>query len=877
MTISSENRKAGPFVGNNVTVNFPFTFKVFTEDDLYVVTALTSSGEETALVISDDYTVTLNVDQDVDPGGTVTLPVPLASGYTLIITSVLEYLQPTELTNLGGFYPRVINDALDRLTIFCQQLYEQITRSIKISLSTPDGFDTTLPPPVAGGLIGWNGDANGFENVDPSTLATLVAYGTANADIFSGTGAQTLFTLSDNPGSLENLDVSISGATQKPGVDYFWTSGTSLLFASAPPLGTSNILVRYMRGLPLGYGSVTKVASFAALASTSGSTGDVVYLTQHTSAGEGGDYFAWKSGSITNDLGTQINSATGGHWERVNYPVITPQSFGAAVDGTTDSTSSINALNARKAFAITHKQSYQYGQLTPALGAFMEYNNATIGTTEKLTNGTFTGSATGWTLSNFTYSANTITHTAGSIGTATQSITLKPFRNYLLTVVLTTTTRGGVDFQADGSTLLDDTGYYTFDPATGTYIFNYLNYTPTAVTFRVITDINWAGSIDSISLIEVQTDYPFAYYGVPTDDPTFRNPQGIKFGRYNAGNIAIGDKQTMAMGGISAVWNIAIGPRALSSNVSAFENTAVGAFAGKYTTTDRNSFYGYSAGKYNTLGTALTCIGYKAGVLNTTGVRNTSLGYHAQFQNTSGSDNVAAGFQALYSALNTSYNTAIGSQTAQNCIGSSNTYVGALAGILNVSVGITYSYSNGTMIGAETRVYGENGTALGYNASVGADGAPQNNAAAIGANTTNRLASSTKIGNSQNVTTLSGVLRARQTFSANTSAAGATLTAAQFFSSVLERSGPAAPFSDTTPSAASLIALVGGPEVGIGYDIYYRNLSSQAMTLIAGSGITLGGTTTVAAGKARLYKVQFTNVGAGTETATIYGVALYDN
>ena len=52
MTISSEVRKAGPYDGNDVTTSFPFSFKVFSADDVVVVltdpagieTTLTGSG-----------------------------------------------------------------------------------------------------------------------------------------------------------------------------------------------------------------------------------------------------------------------------------------------------------------------------------------------------------------------------------------------------------------------------------------------------------------------------------------------------------------------------------------------------------------------------------------------------------------------------------------------------------------------------------------------------------------------------------------------------------------------------------------------------------------------------------------------------------------
>lgn len=121
MTISSTNRKAGPYAGNGSTTIFPFAFKVFSASDLYVVTT-TALGAVLPLETGTDYSVNLNADQDDNPGGTIALSSALASGDSLAITSDIQPLQPVELTNAGGFYPRVINDALDRLTILVQQL-----------------------------------------------------------------------------------------------------------------------------------------------------------------------------------------------------------------------------------------------------------------------------------------------------------------------------------------------------------------------------------------------------------------------------------------------------------------------------------------------------------------------------------------------------------------------------------------------------------------------------------------------------------------------------------------------------------------------------------------------------------------------------------
>lgn len=135
MTISSSTRKAGPYSCTGAITQFPFAFKVFTTADVRV-TLTDAAGVETTLTLGADYTVTLNSNQDSNPGGTVTTTQAYGSGNLVTLTSALQNLQPITLTNNGGFYPQVIDDALDRLTIMVQQLDEQVSRSYKVAVSS---------------------------------------------------------------------------------------------------------------------------------------------------------------------------------------------------------------------------------------------------------------------------------------------------------------------------------------------------------------------------------------------------------------------------------------------------------------------------------------------------------------------------------------------------------------------------------------------------------------------------------------------------------------------------------------------------------------------------------------------------------------------
>jgi glycerophosphoryl diester phosphodiesterase len=178
MTISSTTRIVGPFIGNGTVSAFPFTFKVFAASDLKVVRLNTTTMIETVLVLNSDYTVVLSSDQDTSPGGTVTLSGgSLATGQNLIITTAVSNTQPMDLTNQGGFYPEVINDALDRATMQIQQLQEGLDRSVKVPVTQPVSMDQLLADIVT--------VANDITNVDivAADIANVNAVGTSIADV----------------------------------------------------------------------------------------------------------------------------------------------------------------------------------------------------------------------------------------------------------------------------------------------------------------------------------------------------------------------------------------------------------------------------------------------------------------------------------------------------------------------------------------------------------------------------------------------------------------------------------------------------------------------------------------------------------------------
>ena len=146
MAINTTTRQTTAFTSGN---NFAFAFKVYEEGDVKVIRITTSTGAEEVLTITTHYTITLNDDQNANPGGTVTLvnsgsPVNLGSGFNVVITSKITPLQQTEITNQGGFFPEVINDVLDKAAILDQQQQSILDKTIRFPLTqTVGGLEIT--------------------------------------------------------------------------------------------------------------------------------------------------------------------------------------------------------------------------------------------------------------------------------------------------------------------------------------------------------------------------------------------------------------------------------------------------------------------------------------------------------------------------------------------------------------------------------------------------------------------------------------------------------------------------------------------------------------------------------------------------------------
>ncbi len=117
---------------NGVKTDFDFSFKIFLATDLlvYVETAV-GSGNYALQTYAVDYTVSFNT---VAETGTAIFTVAPATGRNVKLLRSTPQTQPSVLPLEGKMPAKVIEDALDRLTLMVQDLAEISTSPVALNV-----------------------------------------------------------------------------------------------------------------------------------------------------------------------------------------------------------------------------------------------------------------------------------------------------------------------------------------------------------------------------------------------------------------------------------------------------------------------------------------------------------------------------------------------------------------------------------------------------------------------------------------------------------------------------------------------------------------------------------------------------------------------
>jgi len=103
-----------------------------------------------------------------------------------------------------------------------------------------------------------------------------------------------------------------------------------------------------------------------------------------------------------------------------------------------------------------------------------------------------------------------------------------------------------------------------------------------------------------------------------------------------------------------------------------------------------------------------------------------------------------------------------------------------------------------------------------------------------------------------------------------TNTTGTTLPASDMINGAIIRTGPTSAFSDTTDTAANIIASFGpSPPVGSSYQFALINQTDYSDTLIAGAGVTIAGSGIIAPSNALTFRVTITDTTSGSQAVTL--------
>jgi hypothetical protein len=217
MTISTTTKKVTGS-GNDSATSFSFSpFTVFLTSDLLVV-HVTAAGVETTLTEgtgTTNYSVTLTTPTSLPSSGSITYPATLgtelATGDSIVIKRVVDLLQDVDLFNQGGFFPDVLEGALDTAMMVDLQQQDDIDRSLKGPIT--DTVSVEIPSETARASKFLTFDASGIPTVSAGS-ADSVTVTTFMATVLDDTTAAAARTTLGVPAAASSATSSAEGLVE---------------------------------------------------------------------------------------------------------------------------------------------------------------------------------------------------------------------------------------------------------------------------------------------------------------------------------------------------------------------------------------------------------------------------------------------------------------------------------------------------------------------------------------------------------------------------------------------------------------------------------------------------------------------------------------
>ena len=168
MTVTADIARLN-YTGNGVLVTFPFTWEIYTKNDLKVYV------DDVLQVVDVDYTIAV-ASIEVPAGGNVVFDAGSIPAADTTVSLVLD-LPLTQLVDYteGDKFPAETHErALDRLIKIAQSFGETLKRTPKLPQSS--ALDLDMPTPTSNSHIGWNAAGDNLANLSDPIITSATLY-----------------------------------------------------------------------------------------------------------------------------------------------------------------------------------------------------------------------------------------------------------------------------------------------------------------------------------------------------------------------------------------------------------------------------------------------------------------------------------------------------------------------------------------------------------------------------------------------------------------------------------------------------------------------------------------------------------------------------
>jgi len=159
---------------------YSFTFEILTQTDIAVY------KNTTLLTLTTDYTVTINSNGT----GSITLVSAATGADSITIVGDRGIQRTTDFVTGGDLFANTLNQELDALTIYSQQVDEKAERGLKAPVTDPTDIAMTLPSKTsrANKYLGFDANGNPVATAGTSAPPSLGTLSSQNADAVAITG-----------------------------------------------------------------------------------------------------------------------------------------------------------------------------------------------------------------------------------------------------------------------------------------------------------------------------------------------------------------------------------------------------------------------------------------------------------------------------------------------------------------------------------------------------------------------------------------------------------------------------------------------------------------------------------------------------------------